>query len=167
MAWRCWRRGSNLRRVSRVCAWFVGRVLWSVQVSWRGGPSAQKTRVLGGRNAPLYRTGNTQCCSCGLNDRQCHFPGDCISQARNEERQGWLYNKRRSNRLGKQPVDLLGVCVLNQCQVPMMCQWHRANIVGQVAVSAAFLSSQSQSQVARRAVLLLPSWRLAAATYGI
>jgi hypothetical protein len=47
MVWRCWRRGSGWRRISRVCAWFVGRVLWPVRVSWRGGPSTQKTRVLG------------------------------------------------------------------------------------------------------------------------
>jgi hypothetical protein len=37
----------------------MGRVLWPVRVSWRGAPSAQKTRVPSGRNAPLYHTGTT------------------------------------------------------------------------------------------------------------
>jgi hypothetical protein len=109
----------------------MGCVLWSVRVSWRGGPSSQKTRVLGGRNAPLYHTGTTQCCSYGLDDRQCHSNGPILQVGQwlwlhaiswrlhtRYQRQGTagVSKKRRSNRQG-----LLGACVLN------LCQWHGAD----------------------------------------
>ena len=138
MVWRCWRQGSGWRRISRVCAWFVGRVLWPVRVLWRGGPSAQKTRVLGGRNAPLYHTGTTQCCSYGLDDRQCHSNGP-ISQVgqwlhaiswrlhtRGKERQGY---QRNGVQTARKATSGLAGCICSK-SVPMTRGWQ-----GQVAVS--------------------------------
>jgi hypothetical protein len=125
---------------SGLCVVFVSRVLWTVRVSWRGGPSAQKTRVLSERNAPLYHTGTTQCCSytpCTTGDRQCHsngsisqvvqrlcmpFPGDCISQARN----GRGIKETAFKPLGKQPVGLLGACMCSDSAKQWARGWYIA-----------------------------------------
>ena len=105
---------------------------------WRGGPSAQKTRVLGGRNAPLYHTGTTQCCSYGLDDRQCHSNGP-ISQVgqwlhaiswrlhtRGKERQGY---QRNGVQTARKATSGLAGCICSK-SVPMTRGWQ-----GQVAVS--------------------------------
>ena len=105
---------------------------------WRGGPSAQKTRVLGGRNAPLYHTGTTQCCSYGLDDRQCHSNGP-ISQVgqwlhaiswrlhtRGKERQGY---QRNGVQTAREATSGLAGCICSK-SVPMTRGWQ-----GQVAVS--------------------------------
>ena len=97
MVWRCWRRGSGWRRISRVCAWFVGRVLWPVRVSGEAAhlprkrgcsveetrhcttqapPSAAPTAWTTGSATPTgpFRRWGSGCMP---------FPGDCIPEARN------------------------------------------------------------------------------------
>ena len=126
MVWRCWRQGSGWRRISRVCAWFVGRVLWPVRVSGEAAhlprkrgcsveetrhcttqapPSAAPTAWTTGSATPTgpFRRWGSGCMP---------FPGDCIPEARN----GRGIKETAFKQPGKQPVGLLGAYVLNLCQ---------------------------------------------------
>ena len=123
---------------------------------WRGGPSAQKTRVLGGRNAPLYHTGTTQCCSYGLDDRQCHSNGP-ISQVgqwlhaiswrlhtRGKERQGY---QRNGVQTARKATSGLAGCICSK-SVPMTRGWQGQVAVSQVGGARRFLATAAYQRQA-------------------